>query len=459
MELPLAVRQALGDSAQRVSLTTVPQADSMSLLRMLLLSDEQGSLQVICRKHDLIDLEQLNQELGRDFRLMEQPEQRRITERTGLSDLPALPSLTDLPTVVDFRVRDLETVGVELAAENVAIVMPGNDFRTLAEAAWYCSFAVDPGMIPASGQKSPGGPDQFHSSIKKFTALRIQQRLEDTLELPPMPETAQRIVHLRVDPNAVMGDLVDVVESDPSLAAQVVSWASSSFYGAAGHVRSVHDAVSRVLGFDLVMNLAMGLSMGRGLKQPSDGAESYTGYWRRALWQAQSAGILASMMPRGTRPTFGLAYLAGLLHNFGELVLAQIFPPHHKLVTRAQEVNPHFDPSVIEYYLLGIRRDDIAARLMESWGMPEEVIQAIRHQNDPLYQGPHQVYARLLWLGRQHLAASGITGRVAEEVPEAFYDELGLQPERVIRQFEELLRGKDNILATTGNADTPPPSL
>lgn len=459
MELPLAVRQALGDSAQRVSLTGIHQADSQSVLRMLLLSDEQGSLQVICRKHDLIDLEQLNQEMGRDFRLMEVPEQRRIIERTGLSDLPAIPSLTDLPTVVDFRVRDLDKVVLELAGQNLAIVMTAVDFRSLAEAAWHCSFAVDSGMIPGAGGRSSAGTDQFHSSIKKFTALRIQQRLEDTLELPPMPETAQRIVHLRVDPNAVMGDLVDVVESDPGLAAQVVSWASSSFYGAAGHVRSVHDAVSRVLGFDLVMNLAMGLSMGRGLKQSNDGPASYTGYWRRALWLAQSAGVLASMMPRGKRPTFGLAYLAGLLHNFGELTLAQIFPPHHRLVTRAQEVNPHFDPSVIEYYLLGISRDDIAARLMESWGMPEEIIQAIRHQNDPFYQGPHQVYPKLLWLGQQHLAALGITGKAAEAVPETFYDELGLDPERVGKQFDELVKGKDNILAITGSADTPPPGL
>ncbi|MCG7200865.1 HDOD domain-containing protein [Marinobacter pelagius] len=459
MELPLAVRQALGDSAQRVSLTTLSQADSLSALRMSLLSDEQGSLQVICRKHDLIDLEQLNQQLGRDFRLMELSEQRRIVARTGLSDLPPLPSLTDLPTVVDFRVRDLDTVVLELGDDKLAVLMTASDFRSLTEAAWHCSFAVDPATIPAFGKRTSGGTEQFHSSIKKFTALRIRQRLEDTLELPPMPETAQRIVHLRVDPNAVMGDLVDVVESDPSLAAQVVSWASSSFYGAAGHVRSVHDAVSRVLGFDLVMNLAMGLSMGRGLKQSNEGPESYTGYWQRALWLAQSAGILASMMPRGTRPTFGLAYLAGLLHNFGELALAQIFPPHHRLVTRAQEVNPHFEPSVIEYYLLGISRDDIAARLMESWGMPEEVIQAIRHQNDPLCQGPHEVYPKLLWLGQQHLAACGITGRAAEDVPEAFYEALGLDPERVRRQFEELAKGKDSILAMTGNADTPPTSL
>src|SRR5690606_24620028 len=146
----------------------------------------------------------------------------------------------------------------------------------------------------------------------KLTSLRILQRLEDTLELPPLPETTQRIMRLRSDPKAVMGHLVDIVESDPGLAAQVVSWASSSFYASAGQVRAVHDAVSRVFGFDLVMNLAMGLALGRALKHPSDHPAGYVDYWQQAIWQAQSAGILASMMPRGKRPLFGLAYLAGL---------------------------------------------------------------------------------------------------------------------------------------------------
>lgn len=77
----------------------------------------------------------------------------------------------------------------------------------------------------------------------------------------PLPETARRIIRLRTDPNSVMADLVDIVESDPSLAAQVISWASSSFYAAPGRVNSVYDAISRVLGFDMVMNLAMGLSL------------------------------------------------------------------------------------------------------------------------------------------------------------------------------------------------------
>ncbi len=278
--------------------------------------------------------------------------------------------------------------------------------------------------------------------FKRFTGLRIQQRLEDTLELPPLPETAQRIIHLRVNPNAVMGDLVDIVESDPSLAAQVVSWASSSFYAAAGQVRSVHDAVSRILGFDLVMNLAMGLSLGRALKQPQDHPEGYVDYWQQAIWQAQSAGILASMMPRGERPVFGLAYLGGLLHNFGHLVLAQVFPPHFKLVCRSLEVNPHIDSSMIEHYLLGMTREQIAAQLMENWGMPDEVSLAIRYQKNPCLRWPSQrLCSRLLWLGRQLLTQGRwLVGCGGRGQSEAFYDELGLNREQVEAQFDELVR-------------------
>lgn len=450
MELPVAVQQALGDSAKGVSLRNASQASKQELLRMVLLSDGEGNLQAICRKEDLIDLERLNKHLGRDLGLMKRREQVRIRERAGLSELPALPSLTGWPTVVDSRVDELPAVALALGEQNLAMVMPADDFRMLTNKAERRSFAVDPESIAVNLDDHAKDRDQFHAAIKKFTGLRIQQRLEDTLELPPLPETAQRIIHLRVNPNAVMGDLVDIVESDPSLAAQVVSWASSSFYAAAGQVRSVHDAVSRVLGFDLVMNLAMGLSLGRALKQPQDHPDGYVDYWQQAIWQAQSAGILASMMPRGERPVFGLAYLAGLLHNFGYLVLAQVFPPHFKLVCRSLEVNPQTDSSVTEHYLLGITREQIAAQLMENWGMPDEVTLAIRYQKNQHYDGPCGVYAKLLWLGRQLLTARGVALGAGEEVSQELYDELGLNRERVEVQFDELVNSKNSIMAMAG---------
>ncbi|PTB90768.1 signal transduction protein, partial [Marinobacter sp. B9-2] len=131
MELPVAVQQALGETAAGVSLRDAGQASRKELLRMVLLSDEQGNLQVICRRDDLIDLEQLNKQLGRDLRLMKRREQLRVRERAGLKALPALPSLTGWPTVVDDRVDDLPAVALELGEQNLAMVMPAEDFRAL----------------------------------------------------------------------------------------------------------------------------------------------------------------------------------------------------------------------------------------------------------------------------------------------------------------------------------------
>ncbi|RBW51096.1 aminoacyl-tRNA deacylase and HDOD domain-containing protein [Marinobacter sp. F3R11] len=450
MELPVTVQQALGDAAKGVSLRDARQANRHELLRMVLLEDGQGNLQVICCKDDFIDLERLNKQLERNFRLMKPREQVRVTKRAGLRELPALPSLTGWPTIVDRRVDDLPSVALALGEGNLAMVMPAEDFRTLTSTAERRSVTVASENISVNLDDPDKDHAQLKFALKKFTSLRIQQRLEDTMELPPLPETAQRIIHLRVNPNAVMGDLVDIVESDPSLAAQVVSWASSSFYAGAGQVRSVHDAISRVLGFDMVMNLAMGLSLGHTLKPPQDHPDGYVDYWQQAIWQAQSAGILASMMPRSERPAIGLAYLAGLLHNFGYLLLAQVFPPHFALVCRSLEVNSTLDSSVTEHFLLGITREQIAARLMENWGMPDEVTVALRYQKHRGYKGDHSVYARLLWLGRQLLAARGIALGASEAIEQEVYDELGLDRKQVEAQFDELVDSKDNIMAMAG---------
>jgi len=450
MQLPVVIKQSLAETASAVSLRDVSQISPQHLLRMVLLSDSEGKVQAICRRDDLLDLEALNNRLGRDLRMMPIGEQVRMRQRIGLSDLPAVPALTGWPTVVDSRIDDLDYVALELSDQHLAVVMPAEDFAELTRKANRKSFAVDTDSVSVNLSNPSADRDQLHSAINRFTGLRIQQRLEDTLELPPLPETAQRIIHLRVNPNAVMGDLVDVVESDPSLAAQVVSWASSSFYAAAGQVRSVHDAVSRVLGFDLVMNLAMGLALGRALRQPSDHPDGYVDYWQQAIWQAQSAGILAGMMRGPRRPVFGLAYLAGLLHNFGHLVLGQVFPPHFRLVCRSLEVNPTIDSSVIEHKLLGITREQIAAQLMENWGMPDEVVTAIRYQKNPAFEGDHAMYARVLWLGRQLLTNKGIALGAGEPIPQQVFDELGLNREKVDERFEELVNNKDGVMAMAG---------
>ena len=183
---------------------------------------------------------------------------------------------------------------------------------------------------------------------------------------------------------------------------------------------------------------------------PEDEPDGYVGYWQQAIWQAQAAGVLSAMMRRGERPSFGLAYLGGLLHNFGYLVLNQVFPPHFRLVCRNLEANANLDSSLVEHHLLGVTREQVGAQLMENWGMPDEVVIALRHQKNPAYDGTHAVYAHLLRLGRQLLIERGVNLGPSQPLEADIYEQLGLDAVAVADQFDSMMDNRDSILAMAG---------
>ena len=155
--------------------------------------------------------------------------------------------------------------------------------------------------------------------------LDIKLRISRLKRLPPMPEMARRIVQLNSQPNSSVKDLVSVVELDPSLTMQVMRYASSPFFGYRGKVDSVHTAISRVLGYNMVMNLALGVTAAKSFKIPKNVPLGLDAFWRHAVYSAALVQALSTALPADIRPPAGLAYLAGLLHNFGHLLLGHLF--------------------------------------------------------------------------------------------------------------------------------------
>lgn len=415
-------------------------------LVMALLGDTLDRVQVIYPAGCLLDIDGLNKALGQSLTALPEAERGRLLSRLKLVTLPALPGLTGFDTILDTKVATQDPVVLDSGYADTLIQLPLAGYQALTGDARTIDCAIPLDSISVNFDRPEQDLAQIGEALQRFTRLRIKQRLEDTLELPPLPETAQRIIRLRVNPNAEVGHLADVVESDPSLAAQVVSWANSSFYAAPSPVRSIYDAIMRVLGFELVMNLAMGLSLGRTLKQPEDRPEGLPDYWQQAIWVAQASAVVSGLMPRKHRPAYGLAYLSGLLHNFGYLVLAEVFPPHWKLICRYTEANRDVDTAYIDHYLLGITREQIAAQLMERWGMPDEVVTALRHQKNPEFSGEHAVYSQVLCLARQLLLARGIPVGAPEGVRDNLVAELGINREELDSAMDELVASRQDVL-------------
>ncbi|UJJ29975.1 aminoacyl-tRNA deacylase and HDOD domain-containing protein [Halopseudomonas maritima] len=412
-----------------------------------LLCDAVGTVLAMIPKDHLLDLKTLGTLLGRQLEPVRDQQLQRILSKHQLNQLPGLPILFNSPCVCEQSLLEQPEIILDSGLIGWSLVISQADARTLLAKASLAHFAVPLAGLPTTSSGAEQDNRDFSDAVQNFTALRMKQRLEETIEIPPLPESAQKIMKLRVNPDADIADLADVVETDPSLAAQVVSWAASPYYAAPGKIRSVEDAIGRVLGFDLVINLAVGLALGKTFRLPSDAPERSTPYWEQAIYSAAVIEGLAKAMPRDLRPELGLNYLGGLLHNFGYLVLAYIFPPYFKLICRHIEANPHVPPHMIEQHLIGVSRDQIGSWLMHYWDMPDEVCTALRQQHNPLYQGPDHVYANLIYLALALLNQHNIGCGPRLPVPDALLKRLGLSREQADAVVDKVLDARDALRA------------
>lgn len=419
-------------------------SDFSSEVRCALLHDDRGIVQCIVPKHALLELKLLQSQSGRDLLPLPQELTLRATRLRKLVLVAGTTEFFTLPTYVDSTLSAaaaliIDAGGLSLGALRDTLHNQGMHIR-------HMNICIPPSELDAELPDATLDSEQISDSLRHFTTLRIRQRLDETLEIPPLSPTAERIMQLRANPNASVAELTGIVEADPSLAAQVVSWASSPYYAAPGKIRSVQDAIVRVLGFDLVSNLAVGLILGRSVALPEDRSDGYTPYWLQAVYCSTAVEALAHLMPASKRPRQGMIYLAGLLHNFGYLILAHTFPPHFTRICRYTEANPNISHIAIENHLIGISREQISAWLMQAWNMPEEVCTALRYQQDANYDGPNASYANLIYIAMRLLRQHGIGDAPPEAVDAGVYARCELDAQRCEGLIEELVNSDDIAL-------------
>ncbi|NLQ17212.1 HDOD domain-containing protein [Marinomonas sp. M1K-6] len=362
-------------------------------LRVVHLADHTGRLQVIFPESNMLDIAAVS----------------RLTKRR-FEPVMSFHSMGD-PLIKPNSVATILEVSL-LKATSVAIrTHHDGQYKDLCAAELQTLFSgplnrFEPISLPTQLIKHPvdnheNDEEQILQALGRFQSIRLKQRLEETLEIPPLPVSSHRIIRLSTDKTAGTDELCDIIALDPSLAAQVISWASSPYYGAPGNIESVEDAVIRVLGFDMVMNLALGLSMGNGFQAPEDGPRHYEDFWLGSVSNAVLMESLAKAMPAQQRPKLGHAYLAGLLHNFGYLAISTILPPHFSILSRYQEANAHLPSELIEMQILHFTKEQLGSWLLRYWSLPDNIWTAIRYSKKPHYYGEHALLAKLLYLSHQ----------------------------------------------------------
>ena len=191
----------------------------------------------------------------------------------------------------------------------------------------------------------------------------------ENLSLPMLPDQALRAMQVASDPEITVATMAAVVSKDPVLATRVLGLANSAMYGGMTALRSVQDAVVR-LGVQTVRNLVVTVA----LHAQTTSRDVYGAEGPRFMDHAVGTAYLARLVADHLDHDVEAAFLTGLLHDMGKLVILKTAHEHRR---RRQHVPDTEIAAAIE-----MAHAPCGAIALHFWRLPDEILDAVRHHHD-----------------------------------------------------------------------------
>ncbi len=203
--------------------------------------------------------------------------------------------------------------------------------------------------------------------------------------LPTLAPVAAELLRLADDERASLEDIADVIGRDPALAGQLLRVANSAMFGMGGTTTSLARAAS-ILGLRTVKLLSLSFSV---VTRPDPTDAGATLVWRHTLvTSAMARAISGRRMPRLADECF----IAGLLSNLGRLALVE-----HPAYAEAAHGGQVWLDAADEVAAVGCTSDEVTARILDNWGLPSVLGEAIRRRGEPRRAaGPSAAIAAVL---------------------------------------------------------------
>jgi len=234
-------------------------------------------------------------------------------------------------------------------------------------------------------------------------------------ELPAAPSIHLALMEKMTDPDATAEDVSKIVEQDPALTARLIQCVNSAFFSTGGRARTVSQAVVK-LGFQMVRNLVMTMEV-FGSQMTAD---SSVGLSASAV-QAHSLGVSKlAMQMFNAREASDQAFLAGMLHDIGKLLLAVAQPEEYtetRIIMEREQLKDH----VAEQEIFQVTHAEIGAYLLGLWGLPYPVVEAVAYHHEPTTV---QQVSGLDTLSAIHIADDLVNGR---EPDQQYLEKLGVE--------------------------------
>jgi HD-like signal output (HDOD) protein/signal transduction histidine kinase len=210
-------------------------------------------------------------------------------------------------------------------------------------------------------------------------SAQLFARLQDSRNLPSLPQVLLQVIALDEQEDLDIKKLVRIIAQDPAISAKALRLVNSAYFNMEGKFSSLERAVL-YLGADTIKNIAITASVHQvfnGMKK--SGSFSMDHFW----WNSFACAIFSRRIAQQTKYlNIEEAYVAGLLHNLGKLLLLTNFPKEYN----ATLCSPSNQSDVCdkERQQIGVTHCEAGAWLIKHWKLNSFMADAVLYHHEPI---------------------------------------------------------------------------
>jgi HD-like signal output (HDOD) protein len=240
--------------------------------------------------------------------------------------------------------------------------------------------------VPVAHQflSKPCDADRLKDTITRISKMRdrladpkMRALLGEVDGLPTLPTVCRELNQTLGREDFSIRDVADIVEKDPALCAKILQLVNSSFFGVGRRLTFIHDAVS-YLGTTMLKNLVTTVTLWREIEAARPQAVAHL---TEVHSHSQRIAVLARKMFGKDRYRAEEAFASGLLHDLGVTLMIAYLPERFDAIeSRAKTEGVSFAEA--EHALYDVGHADMGAYLLDAWGLPFSVLEAVSLHHD-----------------------------------------------------------------------------
>ncbi|WP_447983086.1 HDOD domain-containing protein [Nitrospira sp. Nam74] len=255
-----------------------------------------------------------------------------------------------------------------------------------------------------------------HELQSRLANLGLQQLVSTIKALPSIPTIYQELDAAMQSPHASINTAAVIIAKDMAMLSKILQVVNSAYFGLRRTISSPAHALS-LLGLDRVKGLVLTVKLFEQCAQTRALPVPLEPLWRHGITTAVVARAIAKSEGAGSLAIEN-AFMAGLLHDIGLLVLNTNFPDRYREVFRLIKEDGR-QVLQAEREVFGATHADVGAYLLGIWGLHEVIVEAVafHHEPRPTQQDNSRVFAAV------HVANAldedsdrTVTGGIASEI-------------------------------------------